>query len=397
MRRYITLLIVAYTLLQAQTVTLDEFIQNVQQLKLLDKSIKQEADALEAEVQSDIADEPFVLSHYISKIGTSVDNLKNGIDTSLSKEMRLGDIKELEERMYRLSNESYILSKKEDVIALKNELLLVYHQYCLGESYLNSYQNYYSHIKELYRKKKIAYEHNDIAKTELLQVEFEKDRQNRELKNLIRKQQNIKETLLALGGYGLDDSFVCSDLYPIKGDIDLDTNELFPISKEVYKKEQDSIKVGVQRYSKKLESLNLSLGYNHEVDTDFYTVGVELPLNFTSRKNEYKKASLLYQYSANETKHHLSIKQRELKLKEVQSQLKNISQEILGIEDNIRAFQAKLMPLIQKSYDYGESSVMEYLLTQQKLNILQRELLDAKERYYKRLFRLYTLSQREDI
>jgi len=394
--KYIALLLLSFHLLMGDSINLSSLLNNIEQIKLIDKSIKEEAKALEAKSKSEVEDEPFVVSQYLSKIGSSPDNIKNGIDTSISKNIKLGNIKELEARKNNLSNQAYLISKRVDIISLKNDISILYHQYCLGESYLSNYKRYYSNIKELYRKKQIAYSYDDIAKTELLQVEFEKKRQNRELNNLIRKQQNRKEQLLNLGGFSLDDIFKCSDLYPINAYLTSD-EKLFSISQNVYEKEQESITTGIERYGKKIESVKLSVGYNYEADTNFYTVGVEVPLEFTSKRNEYKKASLMYQHSANETKHKLFIENRLFKIKQLSVELKNIVQTISAIEENIDSFQSKLLPLINKSYAYGESSVMEYLLTQQRLNLLQQELLDAKESYYNRLFNIYKLNEKEDI
>jgi len=45
---------------------------------------------------------------------------------------------------------------------------------------------------------------------------------------------------------------------------------------------------------------------------------------------------------------------------------------------------------------YGESSVIEYLLSQQRLYSMEKELLDIKRDYYHRLFKLYTVAERKD-
>lgn len=395
MKRLIILSILSQSIF-GDTINLKSLIESVEQIKLIDKSIEEESLALEAQTQSNRADEPFVLNHSISKIGTSIDNLKNGIDTSISKEIKLGDIQELEIKGDRLNNEAYIIKRAIDKVRLKNDIRLQYHKYCIGESYLNSFQNYYDNLEELYRKKQIAYANDDISKTELFQVEIERDRQKVKLNNIRRKEKNIKEQLFILGGFNIMDNLSCSDLYPIESDIDL-TEKLFAISEKSYQKKQNSLHIGVERYSKKLEKVNISIGYNHEIDSDFYTVGVEIPLNFTTKKNEYKKASILHQISALEIEHQRFIQKRYYQVKQLDVELNSVVETIRGIEENIESFKSKLLPLITKSYSYGESTVMEYLLTQQKLNLLQRELLDQKEIYYSKLFTIYTITEQEDI
>ena len=95
MKRLIILSILSQSIF-GDTINLKSLIESVEQIKLIDKSIEEESLALETQTQSNRADAPFVLNHSISKIGTSIDNLKNGIDTSISKEIKLGDIQELE-------------------------------------------------------------------------------------------------------------------------------------------------------------------------------------------------------------------------------------------------------------------------------------------------------------
>ncbi len=63
---------------------------------------------------------------------------------------------------------------------------------------------------------------------------------------------------------------------------------------------------------------------------------------------------------------------------------------------NIQDYRDRLLPMVKKSYEYGESSVIEYLLSQQRLYSMEKELLDIKRDYYHRLFKLYTVAERKD-
>jgi outer membrane protein TolC len=63
---------------------------------------------------------------------------------------------------------------------------------------------------------------------------------------------------------------------------------------------------------------------------------------------------------------------------------------------NIQDYRDRLLPMVKKSYDYGESSVIEYLLNQQRLYSMQEELLNQKRDYYHTLFELYTITEIKD-
>jgi len=69
---------------------------------------------------------------------------------------------------------------------------------------------------------------------------------------------------------------------------------------------------------------------------------------------------------------------------------------IKTLSQNYKAYKNKLLPLIKKSYDLGESSVIEYLLNRQKLYALNQEIYANKKAYYTTLFNLYTLSEKKD-
>ncbi len=68
----------------------------------------------------------------------------------------------------------------------------------------------------------------------------------------------------------------------------------------------------------------------------------------------------------------------------------------MTIKKNLQNYKKNLVPLIKKSYDLGESSVIEYLLNRQNYHQLKQELFATQKAYYRTLFRLYTLSETKD-
>jgi L,D-peptidoglycan transpeptidase YkuD (ErfK/YbiS/YcfS/YnhG family) len=56
--------------------------------------------------------------------------------------------------------------------------------------------------------------------------------------------------------------------------------------------------------------------------------------------------------------------------------------------------EKNLLPLLKRSYDLGETSVVEYLLSKQRSKQLKEEIYNTKKAYYTLLFKLYTLSEK---
>jgi hypothetical protein len=83
-------------------------------------------------------------------------------------------------------------------------------------------------------------------------------------------------------------------------------------------------------------------------------------------------------------------------LVQMRSQLKGNALMVKTLMGNYRNYQKNLLPLIQRSYDLGETSVIEYLLNKQRSYQLRKEIYATKKAYYNTLFRLYTLSEKKD-
>ena len=66
------------------------------------------------------------------------------------------------------------------------------------------------------------------------------------------------------------------------------------------------------------------------------------------------------------------------------------------LKRNYKNYKNRLLPMIQTSYDLGETSVIEYLLNRQKSYQLRQEIYATKKAYYNTLFKLYTLSEKKD-
>jgi outer membrane protein TolC len=152
----------------------------------------------------------------------------------------------------------------------------------------------------------------------------------------------------------------------------------------------------VQRYATSLESVELSMQYDKEMDMDRYSLGVSIPLGFTSQRSEQKRLEALHQSSALQHRYEHTMIQKQNDLSTLQSELKNKVMLIESLRLTLKNYQNHLLPLIDKSYNAGESSVIDYLLTQQRYRQLQQEYYANQKSYYHMLFQLYTHIEKKD-
>lgn len=376
MKAIITALLVLQVA-HASPITLDEILKNAEQRTLMSQAINEEGLSLESKNMAQTETAPLRFNQSLSRANSMhISGYEHEI--SLSKEFKLGNIQSLEQKQNRLNNEAHLIEQEKHLIGFDNRLKNLYHQHCLNGVFVGSFQEGYDKFVTLYSKKERAFQYDEIAKTELLQLELEKNRLQIELENLNRKQESSKKQLLSLTTLNSTDSLSCQDIYPIVQEVHLDISS-FQLSQQAYDKRIESTQVGLNRYAKKLESVEVSMGYTKELESDIYTIGVSIPLNFSSNKSEYERASLMHQSSALSLQNEQAMANKKYQVRELESRLSRDFQSIEAQEQNINHYTNSLLPLMQKSYDYGESSVIEYLLSQQKLHTLQQELLENKK------------------
>lgn len=390
---------VFFLLVQASygsTYTLNSILRSAAKNTTLDKALQQQSLALEAKNRANTAYEPIKLFGEGSRANPIIGGSGNEYVVGVSKKILFGNIHDQEQKMARLSNQATLLEEEKNILNFKNGLKNIYHQHCLDTQNYRSFEQSYQAFKKLYNKKQKAYKYQEISKTELMQLEIEKNSLFAQLQE-IKMQQNIsKQHLFMLSKlpYNASSRLSCKDMYPIRTQVKLGTT--FKLSREAYDKRIQSTKEALNRYSHEVDSINLSAQYTNELDVDKYTIGFSLPLNFTSEKSEEERAAAMYQNSAIAYKHAQTMTEKKSLLVQMQSQLKGNALMVKTLTDNYRNYQKNLLPLIQKSYDLGETSVIEYLLNKQRSYQLRQEIYTTKKAYYKTLFRLYTISEKKD-
>ena len=391
---FILLLVVTY-ISEASTMTLKTILESANKHNAISKSLRQDALAMQSRNLANTASDPLVLYGEGTRAHPELGDKGYEYAIGLSKNIKLGNIQAQEEKIARLSNEASLLETQSSMIDFHNTLKNLYHHYCIDTQSYGSLKQNYNDLVTLYKKKQKAYRYQEIAKTELLQLESEKNRLHAQLQKMKMMKNTNKEKLFMLSKvrYSAKTRLSCKDLYPIRSSVKL--KDTFRLSKSAYKKRLASTKERMKRYSHALESVNVSAQYGKELDIDKYTIGVSVPLSFTSKRSEHEKAAAMYRHSALEYGYEQKMREKQSMLRELQTQLKSHAFVVKSVSKNYKNYKKSVLPLIKKSYDLGETSVIEYLLNRQKLYALAEEVYMTKKAYYNTLFTLYTVSEKD--
>ena len=383
------------TLLAAQPLTLAQiqkefkkthpFYHQQQEQKALNSSI----------IKSQYAKNPFILSSSIADAYTDGENNEFEYSVGVSKTFVLGDKREKQIYIKNLQNSAKLLQMQKEMLTFRHKIDRAYHKSCLTKEQRETFEQMVDEFETLYQKKLKAYEYKDISKKELLQLKIEKADLKQRLQSLKANEKISKDAIFNLLKTK-DKELSCKDLYPMKF-IFKDSNELFNLSKEAYEKELLSLKKSKNLFNRKFETIDLSLGYDNEIDTKKYGLGFSLPLSFTSSENEYKKIAVIHKIKLLKLQKERMLLEKRREFKKLRAKLKNEKEIVLQTKENIDTFKHQLLPLIETSYQLGESSVVEYLLSKQKFWQLQESLSEHKKNYYNTLFDLLTVTEFKDI
>ncbi len=381
---------------EGTTLTLEKLLHTASEHNALSKALDQNVLAAKSQALANTADDPYELYGQSARAVPDAGNWGYEYAVGVSKNIKLGNIQTQERDIANLQSEATYLDGQKRLINFKNTLKNIYHQHCIDLQKYRSMKQSYDDFLKLFNKKQKAYKYKEISKTELMQLQSEKTTLFAQLEEVKMMQNISKQKVLMLSNISNTKyaQLSCRDIYPIRDKISL--GKKFSLSKEAKDKRIQSTQKSLKRYSHTFESISVSGQYGREIDIDRYTIGVSLPLNFSSSKNEHAKAAAMYKASAIEYGYEQNIKEKKALLSELQSQLTTQARMTKALSKNYRTYKKKLIPLVKKSYDLGEISVIEYLLNRQKLYTLNHELYASKKAYYNTLFRLYTLSEKKD-
>jgi len=381
--------------LQASTWNLKHILKNAREHSPLTKALHYEKLSLEAKNRADTAGEPF----HVAAEGTRAYPIEgeDGMEyaVGLGKKIALPGVLEEERRITQLSNEAEMTEKKRLLLNLENSLKYSYHQHCIDRENYQSFKRSYLEFVKLYKKKEKAYQYQEISRMELVQLETEMNRLKAQLQSLRMKQEISRRKVLILGNIpNSSTTLSCRDTYPIRRTIPLAKS--LSLSKEAYEKRLQSTRESIKRYARPLDSVETYGRYSNELDVDKYTVGVLIPLGFTSKRNEEERAAAMYKNSAIRYEYEQQLRQKRSQLMQLRSELKSHALMVEALQKNVHDYTRKLFPLSKKSFELGEISVLEYLINRQRLYQIQQAVYAEKEAYYATLFRLYTVNETKE-
>ncbi len=379
-------------LVEAAPLTLKEIEDRLMDSHPLYLTYQEKKEAHHAKMESEFASTPLVLS------AGGADANPTGMDDEfeynfgVSKSFMFGNQKKEKFEIEKLKHKAHALEFEKKLIAFSNEIKFDYHKSCFMQEQRVVFENSYHEFEKLYKKKLKAYKYKEISKKELLQLEIEKANLEQKFQNFKAKEKISKQTLFDVVGTKGTDTLSCKDIHPMVFNED-DGDKLFELSIKAYENEILAERKSVNFYNRSFESFDLSVGYDKEIDMKRYGVGVSMPLSFTSKADEYKKISALHNQKALKLQKQHMLIEKSRKFKQLKSKLDNEKDLIFMMENSINRYRDDLLPLIEKSYQFGESSVVEYLLSKQKFWQLQERLNEYKITYYKTLFELYTVAE----
>ena len=394
--KYIILFILIIQFGHTSTLTLKQILDTATHNSTLTKALEQERLLLESQNLADTSLEPMELYGSLTNANPYEGKDEMEYSVGLSKEFSLGSSQQ-EQKMNRLNNDAYLLEEDIKILNFEYKIKSLYHTHCLDNKYYRVSKQNYNEFVKLYKKKQKAYKYQEISKAELMQLEIEKNRLYAKLQEIEMTQVISKQKLFTLGRINNINTTTlsCRDIYPIV-EITTFSDDKFALSKEAHKKRLQSTQTAIERYSRSLDSVNLSAQYDKEIDVDKFGVGFSIPLNFTNSKSEQKRAAALYKNSALGFQYEQLLLEKKNQFLELQSYLNTKVLMLKTLKSNHHNYKNQLLLLIKKSYDLGETSVIEYLLNRQKSYQLRQEIYATKKAYYHTLFTLYALSEFKD-
>ncbi len=389
------LLLISATIVSAKPITLEEIVTHIKATHPQFQAKEQLQLSLEAQAQSNFASEPFALA--LSAANASPDAGEDAFEYSvgISKSFAFGDTKKLGLLAQQHNDEAAILEKERALIDLSNRIKDLYHQSCLDRENRRLIEASLESYRKLYTKKQKAYKFKEVSKKELLQLEMQMRTLQQEAKSSLSREKISQERLYDLSLIEKSTPLSCSDLQELTPEISYQ-KRAFSYSKSVFSKQMRALDFLEKRYAKSIDSIDIGASYDDEIDTKRVGVGIAVPLAFTSAKNEQNHLAIMHKKALKKLEYQNWMIEQQGRKKVLEGELKNSYNTLIMIEENLQLYHDSLMPLIEKSFKYGESSSLEYIFARAKLLELSQKRIRTKKDYYNRLFTLYSLLEMEN-
>jgi len=375
--------------LQADIISLQDILSHVDKNHPLIKASKEEVMYSDSMAVLKKSMNPMILK--TSGVKASQDSGRNGYEYSvfLEKDVLFGTSNSALQSYVSSKKKASSLQQKQVSVQLSNDISYTYHDVCLQKQQLDDYADVAEAFELLHKKRKKAYDFGEISKKDILLLSIE-------LKNIKQKQKNLQSDyqqsleLLRKKAYLINnDEPLCKDLKTIKqwDSITLENSfEMKAIESSI-----DASNSLFQRYSKGYSPIGLFAGFDKELNTQRISVGLSIPLNFSSNKQESKRRAALSQKNILLSTYAQLKNSRKKDAEILRQKLDQGYMNIKSNEEILRLYTQELIPLVERGYQMGETSLLEYLLAKREMWKTKQDLSEQKKSYYASLFKFFNL------
>jgi len=383
--------------LQASSISLNNILQKLRYEHPMAKSIQEYQDAYNAENNANSSRKALQIS--AEEAYTSPDFAESGYEykVGIQQSFMHPSVKKSLLKSARYESDAKILNLKHSFLLLKNNVRLLYHISCLDQKAIKQYKTSYEAFKTLYLKKEKAYRYGEISKKELLQLQIELDRLKNEYKHYRSEEKisrnNLQSTILL--PIFQNKPLSCQDTYKVIERLTLN-NTQDSLQVQSLNKKIQSVESDFNRFNTMFDSFTLSASYQEELNTNRFILGLSIPLSFTSSINKENRAAALYKKSAFTYEREGIQLQKSSKIALLKKRLQQEFQDIEALNSMLERYEGELMPLVERGYQLGEDSAIEYLLSKREIWKFKAQLIKHYKNYYQTLFRLYSVLEIKD-
>ena len=383
--------------LQASAINLDDILQELKSKHPMAQSIKAYQETFDAQNRALTSRKALKFSAQGAYANPKLEASGYEYSLGLQQNFMHPGLKENALQSAHYQSDAKILTLKYNFLLLKNRVRLHYHLNCLDQKAIKQYKTSYEAFQSLYIKKEKAFSYGEISKKELLQLQIELDRLKNEYKHYKNEEKisrNNLQSIMLLADFEKH-TLSCEDTYVIKEKLTLESSDIRLQEQSLNKKIQ-SLESTFNQFDTHFNSYTVSASYEEELDTDRFMLGISVPLNFTTEKNEDKRAAALHEKSALEYERQSLKLQKESDIKLLNRRLEQAFQDIKVLTSILKKYEDELMPLVERGYHLGEDSAIEYLLAKREIWEFKEELIEHYKNYYEVLFELYSALEIKD-
>ena len=379
---YRLLIVIVFFFIELQAMTFSEAIDALNRHESVESIVfKLNATKEEANFEGSWGDPKFKVAAKNFPKDTLSDNQSpmTGVELSLSQKIPLTSKYESKKHAYDALSQAYHFDAKDKKEKLAKALweVVILKKQTLRE--LNILQDNTIWIEKILKVSKRLYATGKVSQQAILEIEIRKSELERDIsnKNFERTQIDDKLTYL-IGNSGIEDETIPWHVLDKHFKVNTDYREL-SLQKKLKVKEH-SLKASKQNY---IPDLTVSLGYTKRSDVDpygdFVSASVSLYLPFSDQKSSKYAVALQEKFRVQKNyEAYKRAKRRDVSI--LSHEISKLTREIEILTNKMIKFATNARKITSKSYNTGNSSYVELLQSELKLQkiLMQKVRLQAK-------------------